>query len=874
MVYSRQRGESREQQRPRSSEFELRPRSPEHSPPPQWDSSGDWEVQRRPQPDRRERRDGRDDREFEGRGHRSSGEGRSRGDRGDRDRQRSRHEGRSRSIRRHGRDGRPWHEKDDHRKSEGGRHGRRRRRSKSATRREAGKRPHSTRGQEGTEGPWRERRSPGRRRSRSQSRGRAARSSHAADPNVLRETMEVQASLSGRIIGRGGVCIMQVEKDSGAKVDVEKGAGAIHFSGSPEAIERAKEMVQNLIDEISAPKSAAAGDEEVEENVSQTIDLQPHEVGRIIGKKGETIMKLQTDTGTKIDVSKNEPYTVTVRGPCESVLKAIDLISELVEEANRTHTAAGDSVAEETTEQTMEVPKAMVGRIIGKGGQTITDMEKESGARIKVNSTDNSATVTIRGTHDQVVCAMDSITACIEDKADASTGPDAVEDVIELPVQDYGRVIGTAGGRINDVRDRTRATIQVSKDEDHCRVRLKGSEEQVQRAKDLVLQLVADGSVAPDSGADHKNLDTLGLPAPRVGRIIPGPRVDVAKHGPNDFKNFCREWGLSDNAKRFLDGIPPYLQEIVLTSFDGSKIKVWSRLHDFVRGHWASSLGLNADAAKCIENLPSDAQMILFCKFTPENSKDSDISAKVLDFVRSAMATAQGLVVQQAPAQVRTSSNPAVMEFIKRCGLHPSTVTMIEASRSDVLADVLQNFDPSGALDGNVLRSLVDYIQAKTTNGCGAQSGGGTPTSAQFPPSPPRVVAENVAQAKNMIAALLEASGKTAPGSSDDQSNDAGFGDENTSSGNPRPGADLLLNALKMHQSQKLQIRSKASAPAPPGSASAGSSPEDSEDCNPTDEPAKPLQVQEEPKKPAPARSRRGPPPKPSQAPELAAKDQ
>eukprot|EP00930_Biecheleria_cincta_P044570 TRINITY_DN3066_c0_g1_i1.p1 TRINITY_DN3066_c0_g1~~TRINITY_DN3066_c0_g1_i1.p1 ORF type:complete len:671 (-),score=114.79 TRINITY_DN3066_c0_g1_i1:42-2054(-) len=670
MVYSRQRGESREQQRPRSSEFELRPRSPEHSPPPQWDSSGDWEVQRRPQPDRRERRDGRDDREFEGRGHRSSGEGRSRGDRGDRDRQRSRHEGRSRSIRRHGRDGRPWHEKDDHRKSEGGRHGRRRRRSKSATRREAGKRPHSTRGQEGTEGPWRERRSPGRRRSRSQSRGRAARSSHAADPNVLRETMEVQASLSGRIIGRGGVCIMQVEKDSGAKVDVEKGAGAIHFSGSPEAIERAKEMVQNLIDEISAPKSAAAGDEEVEENVSQTIDLQPHEVGRIIGKKGETIMKLQTDTGTKIDVSKNEPYTVTVRGPCESVLKAIDLISELVEEANRTHTAAGDSVAEETTEQTMEVPKAMVGRIIGKGGQTITDMEKESGARIKVNSTDNSATVTIRGTHDQVVCAMDSITACIEDKADASTGPDAVEDVIELPVQDYGRVIGTAGGRINDVRDRTRATIQVSKDEDHCRVRLKGSEEQVQRAKDLVLQLVADGSVAPDSGADHKNLDTLGLPAPRVGRIIPGPRVDVAKHGP------------------------------------------------------------------------------------------------------------------------------------------------------------------------------------------------------------PRVVAENVAQAKNMIAALLEASGKTAPGSSDDQSNDAGFGDENTSSGNPRPGADLLLNALKMHQSQKLQIRSKASAPAPPGSASAGSSPEDSEDCNPTDEPAKPLQVQEEPKKPAPARSRRGPPPKPSQAPELAAKDQ
>lgn len=654
---------------------------------------------------------------------------------------------------------------------------------------------------------------------------------------------------------------MQVEKDSGAKVDVDKGAGTIYFSGAPESIERAKELVQSLIDEISEPQTAAPKQEDEEENVVQTIDVQAHEVGRIIGKKGETIMKLQDDTGCKIDVSKSEPYTVTIKGACDSVLKAIDSISELVEEANKDHVPADDSVAEEKVEQTMEIPKGMVGRIIGKGGQTITDMEKDSRARIKVNSTADAATVTIRGTHEQVVCAMDSITALIEDKADAYMGPGAVEDIIELPLQEAGKVIGTGGERVNKIRDRTGAAIQVSKEEDHCKVKLKGSETQVQRAKDLVLQLVADASVDADSAQE-----TLDSPAPKVGRIIRATSLRAMPDGSRDFRNFCREWGLSDNAKRFLDGIPPYLQDLVLTSFDGSKTKVWSRLHDFVRGHWVKALGLDPDALKYLEKLPSDAQMILFSKFTPENTKDGNIDSQVMDFVRSSMAIAQGLV-QQAPAQVRTSSNPAVMEFIERCGLHPSTVPMIEAIRPDILADVLQNFDPSAAVDGNVLPGLVSYIKERTTKGGGAQ------TSAQFPPSPPST-AEHVAQANSMISALLDESGKSAPGLSDDHSNDAGFGDDSTSSGNlrPRPGPEMLLNALKMQQSQKLQIHSKASAPAPPGSAAEGSSLEgaDPEDRKPIDDSAEPPQVQEEPKKPAPARSRRGPPPKPSQAPELA----
>merc|ERR1712157_127153 len=56
-------------------------------------------------------------------------------------------------------------------------------------------------------------------------------------------------------------------------------------------------------------------------------------IGRLIGKGGETVMRLQDDTGAKIDVSKDDLHPeVRLSGSISSVERACDLISAMISE--------------------------------------------------------------------------------------------------------------------------------------------------------------------------------------------------------------------------------------------------------------------------------------------------------------------------------------------------------------------------------------------------------------------------------------------------------------------------------------------------------------------------------------------------------------
>merc|ERR1712176_1464043 len=100
-------------------------------------------------------------------------------------------------------------------------------------------------------------------------------------------------------------------------------------------------------------------------------------VGRIIGKGGETIMRLQAQSGAKIVMSKGvEPHTVSVRGSSETVACAINMISTLLDDSERSE--AG--LVEGTVERSIEVSRARIGRVLGKGGATINGLQRDSGA--------------------------------------------------------------------------------------------------------------------------------------------------------------------------------------------------------------------------------------------------------------------------------------------------------------------------------------------------------------------------------------------------------------------------------------------------------------------------------------------------------------
>ncbi|KAF7817398.1 far upstream element-binding protein 1-like [Senna tora] len=168
------------------------------------------------------------------------------------------------------------------------------------------------------------------------------------------------------------------------------------------------------------------------QGTSKKIDIPNGRVGVIIGKGGETIKYLQTQSGAKIQVTRdmdadpNSPTRmVELMGTPDQIATAEKLINEVLAEAE-----AGGSgiVARRLTGQTgseqfvMKIPNNKVGLVIGKGGETIKNMQAQTGARIQViplhlppGDTSTERTLQIDGTSEQIESAKQLVNQVISE---------------------------------------------------------------------------------------------------------------------------------------------------------------------------------------------------------------------------------------------------------------------------------------------------------------------------------------------------------------------------------------------------------------------------------------------------------------------------
>ncbi|KAH7440767.1 hypothetical protein KP509_03G010000 [Ceratopteris richardii] len=130
--------------------------------------------------------------------------------------------------------------------------------------------------------------------------------------------------------------------------------------------------------------------------------------GSVIGKGGATINEFQSQSGARIQLSRNHEYfpgtsdrIIALHGTIQEVLTAFRLtLSKILNEAEKDAGHDNKSVK-------LIVPNAACGAIIGKGGATIKAFVQESKANIKLSPLDqnipgvNDRIVTILGTLDQ-----------------------------------------------------------------------------------------------------------------------------------------------------------------------------------------------------------------------------------------------------------------------------------------------------------------------------------------------------------------------------------------------------------------------------------------------------------------------------------------
>ncbi|KAI3464275.1 hypothetical protein Pfo_020938 [Paulownia fortunei] len=164
--------------------------------------------------------------------------------------------------------------------------------------------------------------------------------------------------------------------------------------------------------------------------LSRKMEVPNDKVGVLIGKAGDTIRSLQDNSGAKIQIMRDadaDPQSASrpleLVGTLENINKAEKLIKDVIAEADAggspSLVARGFSTVQAASggeQLEILVPIEKVGLIIGKGGETIRNLQTRSGARIQLiqqNLSDGDQskerTVRVTGNKKQIETAREMI---------------------------------------------------------------------------------------------------------------------------------------------------------------------------------------------------------------------------------------------------------------------------------------------------------------------------------------------------------------------------------------------------------------------------------------------------------------------------------
>uniref|UniRef100_A0A4W5KMQ3 Far upstream element (FUSE) binding protein 3 n=1 Tax=Hucho hucho TaxID=62062 RepID=A0A4W5KMQ3_9TELE len=270
------------------------------------------------------------------------------------------------------------------------------------------------------------------------------------DSNSAIQEILIPASKVGLVIGKGGDTIKQLQERTGVKMmmiqDGPMPTGAdkpLRITGDPYKVQQARELVVEIIrDKDQGDFRASRGDFGSRLGGSSLDVAVPRfAVGIVIGRNGEMIKKIQNDSGVRIQFKPDDGISpdriAQVMGQSDRCQHAVHLINELVQTAQE-RDGFGSPVGPRgrgrgrgdwnmgapggLQEVTYSIPADKCGLVIGKGGETIKNINQQSGAHVELqrnpppNTDPNVRIFSIRGTHQQ----MDMARQLIDEKIGAS----------------------------------------------------------------------------------------------------------------------------------------------------------------------------------------------------------------------------------------------------------------------------------------------------------------------------------------------------------------------------------------------------------------------------------------------------------------------
>ncbi|XP_019852926.1 PREDICTED: far upstream element-binding protein 1-like isoform X5 [Amphimedon queenslandica] len=220
--------------------------------------------------------------------------------------------------------------------------------------------------------------------------------------------IKVPNRMVGLVIGRQGEMINKLQAESGAKIQVApdgsevSGERSVSISGTPDTVEKAKLLVNGVIENAGGVTSVVTNLEAGQEVVELMIPAG--KVGLIIGKGGEMIKMLQERAGCKMQMIQDGPYASTPEKPLrmtgfsENCKKARQLVLDLMEQKELERQQTGikpridlpDPQGPQVQTVSFPIPANKCGLIIGKGGDTVRQLMVQSNCHIELDRGPNT----------------------------------------------------------------------------------------------------------------------------------------------------------------------------------------------------------------------------------------------------------------------------------------------------------------------------------------------------------------------------------------------------------------------------------------------------------------------------------------------------
>lgn len=340
----------------------------------------------------------------------------------------------------------------------------------------------------------------------------------AAEPQMVEEKGEVSSMYVGRVIGKGGEMIRDLQARSGARIDVDQSVPPgqpriITYRGTRETVDFAKHLVNLLchehVDEANLPLGQAK---------REVIAVPATSVGKIIGRGGEMIRELQSRSHAKIQIDHHgtamgvDNKSVTITGTEQSVTKAKEMVMFLVANPMMDAMQGLNMLMED---------KLHKGGQWGSGPPYLNMPNMGQGMMPHMVGNPYGAPAAAAAGYDQTAYGA---AAGAYGQAPPAYGAAAPQQGYGAPPAAYGaaaggaemfmvaktymgRIIGQKGVTINDLQKRSGCDIQINQDVPHgqdCEISIRGSPQGIQMAKQMLQEIIETGPNHPYAGGARK----------------------------------------------------------------------------------------------------------------------------------------------------------------------------------------------------------------------------------------------------------------------------------------------------------------------------------------------------------------------------------